>query len=165
MAGATAVQVGTACFRDPMVFSRVTGELAGFCRREGVERGEAHREDRLVVGGELLGGVSLHPAGGQVLAQLVAKLLDQMGLGADHHHRPPGLRERVGPTGGPPVSVHDVPDAAGLVEAVREFLEKDVMAATEGRVQFHTRVAINVLVDVDGATVLRTSVGQRRRGS
>lgn len=42
-------------------------------------------------------------------------------------------------------SLHDIPDAAGLVEAVREFLEKDVMAATEGRVQFHTRVAINVL--------------------
>src|SRR4051794_12374053 len=40
---------------------------------------------------------------------------------------------------------HDIPDAAGLVEAVREFLERDVMAATEGRVQFHTRVAINVL--------------------
>ena len=29
--------------------------------------------------------------------------------------------------------------------AVREFLEHDVMAATEGRVQFHTRVAVNVL--------------------
>jgi len=43
------------------------------------------------------------------------------------------------------VSLHDAPDAAGLVEAVREFLEKDVMSATEGRVQFHTRVAINVL--------------------
>jgi hypothetical protein len=40
---------------------------------------------------------------------------------------------------------HDVPDAAGLVEAVREFLEKDVMTSTEGRVQFHTRVAVNVL--------------------
>ena len=40
---------------------------------------------------------------------------------------------------------HDLPDAAGLVEAVREFLERDVMAATEGRVQFHTRVAVNVL--------------------
>ena len=38
-----------------------------------------------------------------------------------------------------------MPDAAGLVEAVREFLEKDVMNATEGRVQFHTRVAVNVL--------------------
>ena len=43
---------------------------------------------------------------------------------------------------------HDVPDAAGLVEAVREFLEKDVMTSTEGRVQFHTRVAVNVLAMV-----------------
>ena len=41
--------------------------------------------------------------------------------------------------------LHDVPDAAALVEAVREFLEHDVMGATEGRVQFHTRVAVNVL--------------------
>lgn len=40
---------------------------------------------------------------------------------------------------------HDVPTAAQLVEAVREFLERDVMEATEGRVQFHTRVAINAL--------------------
>lgn len=40
---------------------------------------------------------------------------------------------------------HDRPTAAELVEAVREFLERDVMAATEGRVQFHTRVAVNVL--------------------
>lgn len=40
---------------------------------------------------------------------------------------------------------HDAPTAAELVEAVREFLERDVLGATEGRVQFHTRVAINVL--------------------
>lgn len=40
---------------------------------------------------------------------------------------------------------HDAPSAAELVEAVREFLERDVLGATEGRVQFHTRVAINVL--------------------
>jgi len=40
---------------------------------------------------------------------------------------------------------HDVPTAAQLVEAVREFLERDVMAATDGRVQFHTRVAVNAL--------------------
>jgi uncharacterized protein YbgA (DUF1722 family) len=43
---------------------------------------------------------------------------------------------------------HDVPTAAQLVEAVREFLERDVMAATEGRVKFHTRVAVNVLAMV-----------------
>jgi hypothetical protein len=40
---------------------------------------------------------------------------------------------------------HDRPTSAELVEAVRDFLESDVMAATEGRVQFHTRVAVNVL--------------------
>ena len=40
---------------------------------------------------------------------------------------------------------HDVPTAAQLVEAVREFLERDVMSVTDGRVQFHTRVAVNVL--------------------
>jgi Domain of unknown function (DUF6285) len=40
---------------------------------------------------------------------------------------------------------HDLPTAAQLVEAVREFLERDVMDATEGRVQFHTRVAVNAL--------------------
>ena len=39
----------------------------------------------------------------------------------------------------------DRPTAPELVTAVREFLERDVMAATEGRVQFHTRVAVNVL--------------------
>jgi hypothetical protein len=39
----------------------------------------------------------------------------------------------------------DRPTAAELVESVREFLERDVMAATEGRVQFHTRVAVNAL--------------------
>lgn len=43
---------------------------------------------------------------------------------------------------------HDPPTAAQLVEAVREFLENDVMAATEGRVRFHTRVAVNVLGQV-----------------
>ncbi len=41
--------------------------------------------------------------------------------------------------------LHGVPSARLLVEAVREFLEGDVLAATDGRVQFHTRVAVNVL--------------------
>ena len=40
---------------------------------------------------------------------------------------------------------HDAPSAAELVEAVREWLERDVMAATEGRLRFHARVAVNVL--------------------
>jgi hypothetical protein len=41
--------------------------------------------------------------------------------------------------------LHGRPTKAELVEAVREFLENEVMAATEGRVQFHARVAVNVL--------------------
>jgi hypothetical protein len=40
---------------------------------------------------------------------------------------------------------HDAPSAAELVVAVREFLERDVLPIGEGRVKFHTRVAINVL--------------------
>ena len=43
------------------------------------------------------------------------------------------------------MTLHDRPTAIELVEAVREFLERDVMGATEARVQFHTRVAINAL--------------------
>ncbi len=39
----------------------------------------------------------------------------------------------------------DRPSAGQLVTAVREFLERDVMPATEGLVQFHARVAVNVL--------------------
>lgn len=40
---------------------------------------------------------------------------------------------------------HDRPTASELLEAVREFLRDDVLPATEGRVQFHTRVALNAL--------------------
>ncbi len=39
----------------------------------------------------------------------------------------------------------DRPTAAELLEAVREFLERDVMPAVDGRVAFHTRVAVNAL--------------------
>jgi hypothetical protein len=45
--------------------------------------------------------------------------------------------------------MHGRPTAEELVIAVREFLEKDVMAATSGAVQFHTRVAINALSAVE----------------
>ena len=43
------------------------------------------------------------------------------------------------------MTLHDRPTASELVAAVREYLERDVMAATEGRVAFHARVAVNVL--------------------
>lgn len=45
--------------------------------------------------------------------------------------------------------LHDVPSAAQLVESVREWLERDVLTSTSGRVQFHTRVAMNVLAMVE----------------
>jgi hypothetical protein len=41
------------------------------------------------------------------------------------------------------------PTAAELIEAVREFLERDVMTALEGRLSFHARVAVNVLAIVE----------------
>jgi hypothetical protein len=44
---------------------------------------------------------------------------------------------------------HDAPSAAQLVESVREWLERDVLPATEGRLQFHARVAVNVLAMVE----------------
>jgi hypothetical protein len=43
------------------------------------------------------------------------------------------------------VTLHDRPTAAELVAAVREYLERDVMPSTEGRVAFHARVSVNVL--------------------
>jgi hypothetical protein len=48
----------------------------------------------------------------------------------------------------------DRPNAAELVAAVREFLERDVMTATEGRVQFHARVAVNALGMVERELIL-----------
>jgi hypothetical protein len=41
--------------------------------------------------------------------------------------------------------MQDRPTAVELLEAIREFLEHDVMGAAEGRVRFHTRVAVNAL--------------------
>ena len=57
--------------------------------------------------------------------------------------QPPGLS--IGRHGKSESDLHGAPSVAELVEAVREFLEGDVMAATEGRVQFHARVAGRVL--------------------
>ena len=48
-------------------------------------------------------------------------------------------------TGTAEPSFHDVPSAAELLEAVREWVEGDARHATTGRVQFHTRVVANVM--------------------
>jgi len=47
------------------------------------------------------------------------------------------------------VNPHDEPSAQQLVEAVREWLERDVLAGTSGRMQFNARVAVNVLSMVE----------------
>jgi hypothetical protein len=44
---------------------------------------------------------------------------------------------------------HDRPTIDELVEAVREWLERDVITTTEGRLRFHARVAANMLSMVE----------------
>ena len=44
---------------------------------------------------------------------------------------------------------HDVPSARQLIESVREWIERDVAPAVSGRLQFHSRVAVNVLAMVE----------------
>jgi hypothetical protein len=61
---------------------------------------------------------------------------------------------------GSDVVSQDRPTPAELVEAVREFLERDVMDATEGRVHFHTRVAINALGMVERELTLGPELAQ-----
>ena len=46
-------------------------------------------------------------------------------------------------------SPHDVPTARQLIESVREWIEKEVAPAVTGRLQFHSRVAVNVLAMVE----------------
>jgi aminoglycoside phosphotransferase (APT) family kinase protein len=53
------------------------------------------------------------------------------------------------PPTAPLPELHDAPSAAELIEAVREFLEGDVMAATDGRVRFHARIAGRALSIVE----------------
>jgi hypothetical protein len=42
---------------------------------------------------------------------------------------------------------HDRPTAVELLEALREWMERDLLPGVDGRLQFHTRVAIN-MVDI-----------------
>lgn len=69
----------------------------------------------------------------------------------DEHHSPH------------PDTVHDSPSMAQLVEAVREFLDRDVLPAVDGRVQFHTRVAVNVLGMVERELALHDEHRRRYR--
>jgi hypothetical protein len=44
---------------------------------------------------------------------------------------------------------HGIPSSAELAHAVREFLEGEVIPATDGRVSFHARVAANVVAQIE----------------
>jgi Domain of unknown function (DUF6285) len=81
--------------------------------------------------------------------------------GAGLPEPPPGGTGGIGPAGSTGASEvvggwspHDIPSAAGLLDAVREFLESDVLPATEGRLRFHVRVAANVVGMVGREIVL-----------
>lgn len=58
----------------------------------------------------------------------------------------------------------DRPTAAELIVAVREFLERDVMPAIDGRSGFHLRVAVNVLNIVERELTIGEEVDERERG-
>lgn len=47
------------------------------------------------------------------------------------------------------MTLHITPTTLQLVEAVREFLQNEVMPATDGQLSFHARVAANVLRTVE----------------
>jgi hypothetical protein len=46
-------------------------------------------------------------------------------------------------------ALHDRPTVAEIVEAVREWLERDVMTSADRRLSFHARVAVNMLATVE----------------
>jgi aminoglycoside phosphotransferase (APT) family kinase protein len=70
---------------------------------------------------------------------------DVLALLAPEREAPPPTALAVEPAAGP----HDRPTAAELAEAVREWVDGDVAAATTGRVRFHARVASKVLAMIE----------------
>ena len=46
-------------------------------------------------------------------------------------------------------SPHDAPTAVELLESVREWIDRELIASTDGRLRFHARVASNVLAMVE----------------
>lgn len=56
---------------------------------------------------------------------------------------------------------HDAPTAAQLVEAVREWIERDVHDSADGRLRFHARVAANVLAMVERELVAGPELAAR----
>ncbi len=72
-------------------------------------------------------------------------LLDLLDVPIAENHLKPSDPGAEAATENEVSDMHDRPNAGELIEAVREFLETDVLDAVTGRVRFHTRVAINAL--------------------
>ncbi|HEX6235649.1 MAG TPA: phosphotransferase [Acidimicrobiales bacterium] len=123
-----------------------SGEAAG--SREAPESGEAPGPGDAAGSGEAAGSREAAVSGEETVSREAAGARE---AGASRQAPGPGEAPESGAAPEPPgVSVpHDAPSARQLVEAVREFLEGDVMGATEGRVRFHARVATNVLAMVE----------------
>jgi hypothetical protein len=60
-------------------------------------------------------------------------------------------------------SPHDRPTKAELLESVREWLERDVMPSVSPSLQFHTRVAMNVISIVEREIALGSEQFDRYR--
>jgi len=58
---------------------------------------------------------------------------------------------------------HDVPTAEQLLEAVREWLERDLMPAVDGRLRFHARGAVHVLAIVERELALGPAQAEAHR--
>lgn len=61
------------------------------------------------------------------------------------------------------VSPHDRPTLAELVEAVREWVERDLVRATDSGLRFHARVAANMLAVVERELSLGESLDAAHR--
>jgi aminoglycoside phosphotransferase (APT) family kinase protein len=80
-----------------------------------------------------------------------------------HPHLDDGAEAGPEPESGssdPGTGLQGRPTATELVEAVREYLRDDVLDATDGRVQYHARVAANALAVVERE--LRSGPGAER---
>ena len=58
------------------------------------------------------------------------------------------------------MTLQDRPSAAELLDAVREFLQRDILPSSEGRVAFHVRVALNALTIVERELVLGPEIDE-----
>lgn len=140
---------------------------------------DAERVHWWIVAGTLMWGVmcvtqgNAHTSGalqsvelaaiGRRIAEQEHDLLSLMGA-------PPSTAIKVPPVIPTPTAAESgddtgFPSSRHLLDAVRGYLERDVMAATEGRIAFHARVAQNVLAIVEREIALRPQLEDTQRAA